>query len=373
MTLVRRALLSTTALLAAMCLSGVSQSWAQSRILAGTSDAAVRAYWTPSRLKNALPVELKAAEPGGSAVDGPSGGPETGAEGAPPTGKSTGLAAKFYDPDPESDSGEAPMATSSFGAHFTTSRVFPDAAVSTYPYLATGKLFFRNPVDGKNYVCSASVYRQRLVITAGHCVFNASSVVANRRYMTNFLFIPALNTGVGPTGSWTVRARLAAPAWRAGTGAVPNSQDVAIMETNDRLVGRVLRKISFFTGYYGYQSGSLSPNHLTVLGYPCNIDSCNRMQQTNAQIFNSGGNNTWRLGSAQRGGTSGGPWLRDFGVLGVGAPSPSSIGPNIVKSVTSYGPIATEPKYLGGSQLNSEFVTMHNTMCGLKAGNCSSP
>ena len=41
------------------------------------------------------------------------------------------------------------------------------------------------------------------------------------------------------------------------------------------------------------------------------------------------------------------------------------MGTNIVVSVTSYGPVATEPKYQGGSNLNSQFSSLYNTACGL--------
>src|ERR1041385_1362984 len=63
----------------------------------------------------------------------------------------------------------------SFGAVFTTSRVFPDVAIDSYPYLTAGKLFFYDPGQGGYYVCSAWVLRPRIVMTAGHCVTHPST------------------------------------------------------------------------------------------------------------------------------------------------------------------------------------------------------
>jgi hypothetical protein len=114
------------------------------------------------------------------------------------------------------------------------------------------------------------------------------------------------------------------------------------------------------------------PNHLTLVGYPCNLDNCQKMENTMAQSFDNGGNNTIRYGSAMRGGSSGGPWIQDFGVAANGAPSGE--GANYLKSVTSYGPIATEPKYQGASILlnsgSGSFIDLLNQVCAHRAGNC---
>ena len=103
-----------------------------------------------------------------------------------------------------------------------------------------------------------------------------------------------------------------------------------------------------------------------MLGYPCNIDSCNQMQRTDAGIHSSGGNNTFRFGSAARGGQSGGPILENFLFARVGHPAPGGFGFNVSLSNASYGPTATEPKYIGASHRNSEFISILQTMCNLK-------
>ena len=42
----------------------------------------------------------------------------------------------------------------------------------------------------------------------------------------------------------------------------------------------------------------------------------------------------------------------NYGVAPASNPGIAGMGTNIVVSVTSYGPVATEPKYQGGSNLN---------------------
>ena len=51
------------------------------------------------------------------------------------------------------------------------------------------------------------------------------------------------------------------------------------------------------------------------MGYPCNLDSCNQMHQVTSQAFSNAANNTVTYGSNMRGGSSGGPWIMNFGAL----------------------------------------------------------
>ncbi|MCI0598317.1 MAG: hypothetical protein L0Y50_01335 [Beijerinckiaceae bacterium] len=367
---------------------GFAQAPPQSATAPGRESlSAVGNYWTPERLINAKPMQLHPAPSHRlaplSAPEGASGpsGVKAGDGAAPAIAGASPIARQLHpavrlpersEGAPESQSGPAPLGSSSTGAYFTTSRVFPDAATVTYPYLTGGKFFFQNPRTGQNWVCSASVLRPRLVVTAGHCVYHAGPTKDdpsnNKYFYSNFLFIPAYDNGSAPKGTWNWAWVIVSGYWSGGNGSVPNTQDIAIIETIDQ--GG--HKIWEHTGYLGYQTGQLLPNHLTILGYPCNIDNCAKMQNTAAQSFANGGSNTVIYGSAQRGGTSGGPWIQDFGVAGAGAPSGTAL--NRLKSVSSYGPIALEPKYIGGSILlasgTSSFIDILNRACAHRAGNC---
>jgi V8-like Glu-specific endopeptidase len=353
-----------------------------------TEAAGGESYWTPERLREARPPELPTpsrAGPGGlpegAEVEAPQLNrlPGQGEAGAPPSvepdpGMERRLLPENTQPS-EMQRGEvAPggtgaEATSSFGAYFTTSRVFPDAATTTYPYSAAGKLFFTDPRRGTNHVCSAAVLRPRVVATAGHCVTSPSTNPAQRYFFTNFLFVPAFNNGTAPFGTWTSGQQWVLNAWHFSDGSVPNPGDAAFLIINDRSVGGQMRKIGEVTGWLGYATNSLSRNHVTMLGYPCNLDSCARMQITNAGSFASGGNNTYIYGSAGRGGHSGGAWIQDFGVNPSSNPA-VALGLNRLVGITSYGPIATEPKYLGSSILDANFVNVLTSACAANSGNC---
>lgn len=72
-----------------------------------------------------------------------------------------------------------------------------------------GKVFFT--LAGLNYVCSGTVTASAngsLVNTAGHCVNEGPGV-----YATNFAFVPAYQNGVGPYGTWTAKELLTTTAW----------------------------------------------------------------------------------------------------------------------------------------------------------------
>jgi V8-like Glu-specific endopeptidase len=302
----------------------------------------------------------------------PPSGPVVKSPGAPPRLKDTaGLAVELpgLAATPKEQSGVEPYLTSSAGYFFTTHRVTTPIS-NGYPYITGGQLFFHDPRTGGNFVCTASVIRQRLLSTAGHCVAHASTSSSSRYFYNNFLFVPALDGGSAPLLLWSWAYAITTNTWYLSDGSVPNAADYALIEVRDAVVGTQIRKIWFFTGYLGYFTGGLAPNHITALGYPCNLDRCERMQRNDAQSF-SAENNTAVIGSAMRGGASGGPWIQDFGVTPSSSPFVSGLGANYQRGNTSYGPVSTTPKYLGASFWDSRWVSIKNTACAHRAGNCS--
>src|SRR5882724_6028254 len=200
---------------------------AQSAQVAATqSGTAVRAFWTPARLAAAKPMELKVSAPVGTATTTfAATGPVVSANGAAPTSNIAPVDEFLYKVLPASagDAEVTPMATSSFGAVFTTSRVFPDAATTTYPFRAAGKLYFHDPRTNGDFICSASTLRSRIIVTAGHCVFHPEAGTANDYAYTAFLFVPAFRhiptaSAVAPFCSWTATALIVASEWRNGDG-----------------------------------------------------------------------------------------------------------------------------------------------------------
>jgi hypothetical protein len=97
------------------------------------------------------------------------------------------------------------------------------------------------------------------------------------------------------------------------------------------------------------------------------------MNQTTAGNATFNGNNTYIYGSNQRGGVSGGPYIQNFG----GAPTctagctATNNGRNQVIGIASYISTSLTPHYLGSSVPDNRWVTLFNTVCAFRAGNCS--
>ncbi len=241
-----------------------------------------------------------------------------------------------------------------------------------------GHLFFTITKSGGvdkpgNYECTATVIKPRVVATAAHCIGSPQTATGgNFSFYSNWLFIPADMNGTAPFGSWTAFAWGASGAWASSNGSEPNSEDWGFLDINDQ--GSPAHTIASVTGYLGYLTLSLSANNLTTLGYPGNLDNSAYMQENNATTGGGANDNTWTVGSAMGAGSSGGPWIVNFGQApscnGPCLPSSSgSLGATQLVAVTSYGPI-NAVGYLGASQFNSDWTTLLTTMCSKKTGNC---
>jgi V8-like Glu-specific endopeptidase len=300
------------------------------------TDAAVRAYWTPERLRNAKPLALSLSGPlrHGHASNISTGARQT-FQGAFPTEVDDGtLAMKLFDlpeGNTQTQRTRAPI-TGSSGLPFTTNRLYPQndtVLYKAYPYATIGQLYFTEP--GGDYVCSASVIRNSVIATAGHCVADGAG-----HYYTNWYFVPAENGSQAPYGGWTWSNADTTSSWWNGGGTVPNDQDDALIILAPQKIngkGKV-KAIGAVTGYLGYEFNAPLPTAITQIGYPCNLDSCVDPVATYAQN-NSGPNNNFQWGTASFGGASGGPEIQDFGQAPSGVPS-ETLGGNIVVSSTSY-------------------------------------
>jgi V8-like Glu-specific endopeptidase len=336
--------------------------------------AQVREYWTPERLASARPVDLRAGlTPSEADAFAAFAGPSVGTNGAPPAVAAVPNTRAFllnpnavqgYD---EEQAEDVPGAYGTSGLRYSNTRNVPFTAATdnAYPHRTIGKWFFSAP-GGGNFVCSASVIRHRIVVTAGHCLHNGNG--SSTGWYTNFLFVPSYRAGAAPYGSWT-RYRCAVTAtWFNGGGTVPNAADYGMCNMNDRSGLR----IGAVTGYLGWITNSLARNHAHIFGYPCNLDSCSYMNQTTAGAGPANGNNTYIYGSNQRGGVSGGPFIQNFGL----APSctsgctASSNGRNQVIGIASYISTSTSPHYLGSSVPDNRWVNLYNAVCAFRANSC---
>jgi hypothetical protein len=137
-----------------------------------------------------------------------------------------------------------------------------------------------------------------------------------------------------------------------------------------------VRSIGSYLGWLGWQTFSLIGNNITQLGYPGNLDFGLGMILTQSNVYRRR-NFAGEIGSAQWAGTSGGPWVQNFGITPVGQ---VPIGPtkrqgfNRVVGVSSYGAGSLSSHNTTQMNealvLNRNFVRLYNSACAAAAGNC---
>ncbi|MER6916312.1 hypothetical protein ABT354_32020 [Streptomyces sp. NPDC000594] len=236
--------------------------------------AKLEKYWTPERMAKAIPADV------------PPGAPLT--EGAPRKAGPTGAP------------GSTPAARPTVKGDRAAPRINESAAV--------GKVYFRNPVNGLNYMCSAAAINsasKQMVTTAGHCVNTGGSGSAGQ-WMQNWVYIPRYRQGARPFGTF------AAKQFRSFTSWVNSSdltRDVAMVTTwplnNNKVVN--------VTGGHGLSWNFSRNQPMTIFGYPGNRDN------GELQWVCQGTTRAYGLFDPRiemqcdfGGGSSGGPWLREF-------------------------------------------------------------
>jgi hypothetical protein len=157
--------MALAALAAAASLDGA----AASTPLPAANAGAVRAYWTPDRMRDALPGSLLA--PGGAFTAGA---------------------------EPKRE----------------LHRAVPHP--KRIPKRTAGKVFFSQ--GALDYQCSGTVVHapsRSLVMSAGHCAYVTG---LGGGYGKNWMFVPAYNHGRAPFGRWTAKSLAATPQWVNSSG-----------------------------------------------------------------------------------------------------------------------------------------------------------
>ena len=204
-----------------------------------------------------------------------------------------------------------PQATSggyNYPGPFTSFPVF--APYTLYPYRCVGKLFFKR--DGRNYVCSASSIGNNAIWTAGHCLHAGNNRASG--WATNVVFVPAYKDGSAPYGQWQAKQLFVRTAWYRN--GIPRGlcQDMGAAV----LHRRGGRKISQVVGWLGFAWNWSKYQHWCQLGYPAGAPYDGRKMIENDSSYAYDGNpgcspRTVGVGSDLTGGSSGGPWILNFG------------------------------------------------------------
>jgi V8-like Glu-specific endopeptidase len=261
----------------------------------------------------------------------------------------------------------APYTTAGAYAENTSSSSSAAAvAVTSSPWRSTGKLYFN--ISGKPYECTASLIAPGLVVTAAHCVFEFGTN-ASTGWHTDFVFVPAQADSNRPYGSWKATKEFVPTSYINGTdtctqrGVVCNNDIALLVMTaqNGKLPGNIVGWYAYAWNGYSYVTsfGGASLAAITQLGYPEALDSGVRMERTDGigSYWVSGKLKNTVLGSAQTGGSSGGPWLVNFGAkptVGSGANLGSSSNANVVVGVTSWGYTAVGDNVQGASWFGAD-------------------
>ena len=162
--------------------------------ISGPSDAEAQAD-----LINALTAPAALGEPGFS-----------------PGGRGNGKLSPTFLGTPHAATGSQEVEPQEFGTSnhpFSTARadLLTFATNTQYPYRASGKLFFK--IGASSFVCSASLIKRGLVVTAAHCV----SAFGQSQFYTAFSFVPGYRNGVAPFQAWSAQTVFVKTSYFNGT------------------------------------------------------------------------------------------------------------------------------------------------------------
>lgn len=269
------------------------------------------------------------------------------------------------------------ISTQEFGTFqhpFTTSRA--DAKVGQvskeYPFRASGKLFFN--IGTNTFVCSASLIKKGIIVTAAHCVAGYGTGA----HYSNWVYVPAKNdkfTPNAPYGVYGVTRAVVMTSWLNGTDGcnVVCPNDVAVLvaaPVAGVYPGTRTGFLSYGWNNFGFTSfAGLNATEITQLGYPVGLDNGGVMQRTDSlgyTITTDGWFNNIQIGSRMTSGSSGGPWIINFGIDPSATPDLPGLGAqkNTIVAVTSWGYNSPDPKVLGASPFTSgNIVPLVNTVC----------
>ncbi|WP_163506429.1 trypsin-like serine peptidase [Fodinicola acaciae] len=253
----------------------------------------VSAYWTPARMRAAIPMDQLLARTT-KKISGKV------AAGRPATVRPTAVGGVVQ-----------PQAFPSGGGAWTGG----GAVVHT-----AGRVFFVYNDAGtpRNASCSGNAVtsgNKSVVITAGHCVKLGGN------FHTKWTFVPAYNNGNAPYGTWSARATMSTPQWVASEDI---NYDVGAAVVN-QLNGKSLTDV---VGGQGVAFNQAKNAAMYAFGWPAaDPYDGTKMIYCSGNTFNALISDGIGMTCDMTGGASGGPWFRSFN---------ESTGTGLLNSVNSY-------------------------------------
>ena len=284
-----------------------------------------------------------------------------------PRAQRSGVAPQGY------GTGEPPFDPHPFttkGAYSTNPTGLP---VNLAPWRSTGKLWmqFGTPPNAQTFVCTASVIEKGLLVTAAHCVQDFGLGLAGSADAV--WFEPARHGSTLHFGQWQAVYWYVTTSYSDGTDVcdptapgIVCENDVAVVVLNTgpapntgKHIAQVVGRYQVYKNNQGYVSFfGLMSTQITQLGYPVAFDGGLKMIRTDSLGYQATPHNVI-IGSDQTGGSSGGPWIMNFGNDPVSTNSvPSFNARNRVVGTTSWGysgPSGVNVKVMGASRFG------HNT------------
>lgn len=378
-----RRLAAHTFLTAGIVVAGCATAVAQVR-----TEGATTVYTAPppqpltdADIANAKPMPMPAARGNPPSPLHPAGDPHLlfGSPGVSPGDPGTGEENPVQLLPPRVLEDKTPVNPPEFGTSnqvFTTNQVNASGNRTSkfYPYRAAGKLFFK--IGANNFLCSASLIKPGIVVTAAHCVAN----FGKNQFYTAWQFVPAYNNGSAPYGTWTVKQARVITAYLNGSDSCAQTgvickDDVAVLALNPqsgKFAGTTAGWFGF--GWNGYSFNGSSQALISQLGYPVALDGGVLMERDDSQGFVSGSlSNNTIIGSLMTGGSSGGPWLVNLGMQPTlsGVSFGNMPNRNIVVGVTSWGYTDLTVKQQGASSFTTgNIVALVNAQCAATPKNC---